>query len=97
VLQDAQYLGIIGGLITLIITGFAKGWLRPSTSVDSEQKHLEGRMADKDAMITELKETNKFLLETNRVQARAIAEFTEVGKTSNTVLAALPRMEVDSP
>jgi hypothetical protein len=89
-------LGLIVGSVALIITGFARGWLRPSSSVDREQKHLEGRMADKDNIIEELKAGNKFLMETNRIQATTIAQFIEVGKTSNAALTALPRAGVDS-
>lgn len=89
-------LGLVFGSIMLIITGFARGWLRPSSSVDREQKHLEGRMADRDALIVELKEQNSFLTETNRIQATSIKEFIEVGRTSNAALRALPIVEVDN-
>jgi hypothetical protein len=90
-------LALIVSVISLVITGFAKGWLRPSTSVDRENKHLEGRMADKDAIITELKATNRYLMETNRIQATALRESAEIGRTSNAALASLPRAEVESP
>ena len=84
-------LGLIMGVVALVVTGLAKGWLRPSSSVDREQKHLEARMADKEEIIKELKAANKDLLETNRIQANTIAQFTEIGRTSNAALTALPR------
>lgn len=89
-------LALIVGVVWLVITGLIKGWLRPSSSVDREQKHLEARMADKDKIMQELTDANKFLMETNRIQARTISQFIEVGRTSNAALAALPRAEVDS-
>jgi hypothetical protein len=89
-------LALIVGVVSMVITGLARGWLRPSSSVEREQKHLEARMADKDKIIEELKAGNAFLMETNRIQANTIAQFIEVGRTSNAALTALPRAGVDS-
>jgi hypothetical protein len=90
-------LGLIVGTVMLVITGFARGWLRPSSSVDREQKHLEGRLADKDKIIEQLTTANDTLLKTNQIQAKTITQFIEVGRTSNAALASLPRAGVDSP
>jgi hypothetical protein len=89
-------LALIVGVVSLVITGLAKGWLRPSSSVDRENKHLELRMGDKDGIIKELKDTNQFLMETNRIQATALRDAAEIGRTTNAALNALPRAEVDS-
>lgn len=87
--------GLIVTCVALIITGFSKGWLFTSTSVEWQNKHLEGRLTDKDDIIKELKATNAALAEVNAVQARSIQELLEIGRTTNAALTALPRVEVD--
>lgn len=88
-------LGLIVGCVALIVTGLTRGWLRPASSVERENKHLEARLLDRDDTIKELKVTNSILLETNQTQAKSINELLEVGRTQNAVLNALPQAGVN--
>jgi hypothetical protein len=79
----------------MVVTGFMKGWVFTATSVEWQNKHLEARLVDKDAIIAELKATNAVLMRTNDTNAQSIRELTEIGRTSNAALTALPRAEVE--
>lgn len=87
-------LGLLITTVGLVVTGFARGWLFTSRSVEWQNKHLEARLLDKDEIIKELKMANAALTKTTETQAKAIYEFVEVGRASNAALTALPRAEV---
>lgn len=87
-------LGLIVGLVTMIVTGFVKGWIFTSTSVQWQNKHLEARLADKDSIIAEQKATIAAVLETNKTNSASIQELVEISRTMNAVISALPRAEV---
>ena len=87
-------LGLIVGLVSMIVTGFVKGWIFTSTSVQWQNKHLEARLKDKDDIIAEQKATIAAVLETNRTNSASISELVEISRTMNAVISALPRAEV---
>lgn len=83
--------GLIVTTVGLVITGFARGWLFTSKTVEWQNKHLEARLSDRDETIKELKAENAALVKTNEVNAKSISELVELGRTSNAALTALPR------
>lgn len=89
-------LGVIVGVVSLVITGFVRGWIFTKWSVEWQNKHLEARLVDRDATIAEQKATIKILMETNAVNGKSIQELVEIGRTSNAALKSLPRAEVES-
>lgn len=88
-------LGLIVTLVAMIVTGFVKGWIFTSTSVEWQNKHLEARLKDKDEIIVELRAANAMHLETNRVNSESIKELVEIARTTNAVISALPRAGVE--
>lgn len=87
-------LGLIVTLVGMVVTGFVKGWIFTSTSVQWQNKHLEARLVDKDQIIIEQKATIAAVLETNRTNSASIQELVEISRTMNAVISALPRAEV---
>jgi hypothetical protein len=88
-------LGLIVTLVGMVVTGFIKGWIFTSTSVQWQNKHLEARLKDKDEIIAEQRATIAAVLETNRTNSASIQELVEVSRTMNAVISALPRAGVD--
>jgi hypothetical protein len=88
-------LTLIVGIVTMVVTGFVKGWIFTATSVEWQNKHLEARLADKDQVISELRAANQAHMETNKTNSASIKELVELARTTNAVLTALPRAEVD--
>jgi len=88
-------LGLIVTLVGMVVTGFVKGWIFTSTSVEWQNKHLEARLKDKDEIITELRAANTAIMATNQTNAASIKELLEISRTVNAVISALPRAGVD--
>jgi len=78
------------GVVLVVVTALLRGTLRPQSSVDREQKHLEARLAEKDLIIAEQRETIRAQDQRNDELAKQVGRLVEVGHTANAALSSLP-------
>jgi hypothetical protein len=78
------------GFGTLIVILVATGVLIPWRTQKRIEKLYADRLADRDARIVELVETNKILDQRADLQSRQIGELIDGVRTSNAVVSALP-------
>ncbi len=77
----------IGGLVIITIIF---GLLVPKRSVDKLLRVMEMRLLEKDSIIEELRKTNAVVDQRNDMLADQVRLLTEVGKTTNAAISALP-------
>lgn len=78
------------GVVLLVVVALLRGTLRPQSSVDREQRHLEARLAEKDLIIKEQRETIRAQDQRNDELAKQVGRLTEIGRTANAALSSLP-------
>lgn len=79
------------GLAAFVVVSVARGWLKPKSSVDELKEQWEKRIADKDALIAELRETNRLQDERNDLLANQVAQMVEAAHMSAAALSSLPQ------
>jgi len=82
----------VGGLVIFAVVF---GLLVPKRSVDKLIIILESRLRDKDFVISELTKTNSALDQRNDMLADQVRLLTEVARTTNAAISALPKPERD--
>lgn len=88
---DWQSLGLWGSLIALTVVSVIRGWLVPKVQQDRIEALYAARLADRDARIVELLRTTEAVDQRNDMLANQVRELADGVRTSNAVVAALPR------
>lgn len=88
---DWRALGVWGSLIALAVVSVIRGWLVPKTTLDRIEALYAARLADRDARIVELHGLYQAVDARNDMLAHQVRELADGVRTSNAVVAALPR------
>lgn len=83
-------LGLLTGIIILLVTSLVRGLLKPKSHVDELREQWEKRLADRDALIAEQRETIRLLDKRNELLAEQVRHMTEGVRLTTAVVQALP-------